>query len=447
MKIIICGAGNVGMTVAKQLLINTGNDITIIDSKEENLLEARNLDVKTICGIATSPEILSKAGANYTDMIICVTQSDESNILTSHIAEKLFGIKIKISRVRSSIYLENRWLPHIFNKNTLAVDHIISPEIEVANHVVEMLSNTGIEYNMPINHKQHNIISIIITPALEGKKISNIYETIQNADIDEISICFIKRNSNIIFSNQNTILQKNDEIFLICPNKEIRNIIRCINGYTSKLNKVLICGGGEIGFNIAKELQKKHALIKIIEINPERCKFLSEQLQSCIVINGNMQDEEIIKESGIVDVAISVSGRDETNLFTTLIAKNIGIPECFTLIDEYHYHNIFRTINLKNVINTKDITISTILNRIGEKSPIKQETICDGSYSICEFSITKHSHLNGFETSKLSDIKMHIICTIRNDSILYTPPEKLTENDTIVCILPFQFVYKLEEMF
>ncbi len=446
MKVIICGAGKVGVTVAKQLLLDAENDITIIDYNEKNLIDVRNLDVKTICGLSSSPEILDRAGATYADMIICVTRSDEINMLTSHIAGTLFGVKLKIVRIRSAIYLEHRWSSHLYNKNVLSVDYIISPEIEAAKHVIEMLGNTGIKYNVPINNGDYNIISLIITFVFEGKKVCDIRKALQFAEIENFSICFIKRGNSIHFPNTETILEKGDEIYILSPNNEITNIIRCINGHASKLKKILVCGGGEIGFNIAKTLQERYLSVKVIESDEERCKFLSEKLSSSIVIHGNMQERDIIQECGSVDAIISVSGKDETNLFTTLIAKSLGIPECFTLIDEYNYYDVFRDLSLKNIINTRDITISKILNCIGERSLIKQETICDGTYSICEFIVVKHSPLNGLEVSKVSEFKMTVLCVIRNGILQEKPVEKFIDGDVIVSILPFQFISKLEEM-
>lgn len=445
MKIIICGAGKVGITVAKQLLLNADNDITIVDSIEENLSIARNLDVRTICGVSSSPEVLDLAGATYADMIICVTRSDEVNMLTSHIASTLFGVNMKIARIRSSMYLDHKWFPHVYNKSVIAIDHIISPEIAVAKHIFEMLGNTGIEHNIPIYQNKYSIISIIAGTPLDEKKIPAIKKQLENADIDDFSICFIRRNSQVVCVNAETIVKKGDELYILTESEHIPTIIRSLNGQTPRLKNILVCGGGEIGFHTAQILQNNHFNVKIIEKDEERCRFLSENLASSVVIHGNMQEKEVLEECCDVDAIISVSGRDETNLFTTLIAKNLGIPECFTLIDEHSYHDVFQDIAMNNIINTRDITISQILNHIGEKSAIKQKTICDGAYSICEFSVTKHSALNGIEIAKVSDIKMNILGIIRNEN-LELNAEKFTENDIVVGILPFKFVAKLEKL-
>ncbi len=447
MKVIICGSGKVGLTVAKQLLLNADNDITIVDSSEENLIEARNLDVQTICGLSSSPEVLDRAGANYADMIICVTRSDEVNMLTSHIASTLFGIKLKIARIRSLMYLDHRWAPHLYNKSVISIDHIISPEIAVANHIFEMLGNTGIEHRIPVYNNQYSIISLVVGTSFDGKKISHIVKQLEFADIEDFSICFIRRNNQVHCINPEMLVEKGDEIYILTASQEIGTIIRSINGHNSKLKNILICGGGEIGLNIAQILETHHFNVKIVESDEERCNFLSEKLASSIVIHGNMQEREVIQECGAIDAIISVSGRDETNLFTTLIAKNLGIPECFTLIDEHNYYDVFRDLSLNNIINTRDITISQILNYIGEKSLIKQETICDGAYSICEFTVAKHSSLNGFEVAKTAEIKMNVLGIIRNGNLeLKTKVEKFLENDVVVGILPFQFVSKLEKL-
>jgi trk system potassium uptake protein TrkA len=445
MKIIICGAGKVGIAVAKQLLLNTDNDITIVDSIDKNLSIARNLDVQTICGVSSSPEVLDLAGATYADMIICVTKSDEVNILTSHIASTLFGVKMKIARIRSPMYIQHKWLPHIYNKSVIAIDHIISPEIAVAKHIVEMLGNTGIENNFPVDQDKYSIISIIAGLNLEDKTVCDIKKQLEIADIEDFSMCFIRRNEQVICIKNETIIQKGDEIYILTENKEIATIIRSLTGHSSRLKNIVICGCGEIGFHIAQILQNHHFNVTIIEKDEDRCNFLSDNLNSSLVIHGNMQEREVLQECGNVDAIISVSGRDETNLFTSLIAKNLGISECFTLIDEHNYYDVFQDLAMSNIINTRDITISQILNYIGEKSAIKQKTICDGAYSICAFTVAKTSVLNGLEVAKISDIKMNVLGIIRNENLEHKV-EKFAEQDVVVGILPFQFVTKLEKL-
>ena len=449
MKIIICGAGKVGLTIARQLLINTENDITVIDYDENRLNDAKNLDLKTIYGFSSSPEILDRAGAMYAEMIICVTLSDEINMLTAHIAGTMFNVELKIARIRSTMYLSGKWSSHIYNKNVLGIDHIVFPELEVAKHVMNMLYNVGLESKIPFYRNNYNLISIAINNFFSNKSVKDVIHKMNDSDIDDFSIKFIKRANTIHFVHNKTFtLEKGDEIFILCKNKDISDIVRCIHGNISSLKKVLICGGGEIGFNIAKLLEEEYFDVKILEIDQERCQFLSEKLPSSVVICGNMHDRDIIKECGQIDAVISVSGRDEVNIFTTLIAQSLKIPECFTLIDEYSYPDVFYSLNLKNIINTRDITISKILNCIGGKYFTAQKTICNGLYNICEFIVHKHSDIVGMEYSKFDAIKMHILGIIRDENLQTTGFEKggkFIEGDVVLVVLPYQHTHKLEQ--
>lgn len=448
MDIIICGAGKVGLAIAKQLLLDPENNITFIDYDENRLNDAKNLDVRTVLGYSSSPEILNLAGAMYTEMIICVTLSDEINMLTAHIAGTIFNIKIKIARIRNSIYLTNKWASHIYGNDAIGIDYIISPEFEVAKHVLSMVKNIGLKDNISFYRQRYSLISIITDNFLQGKTIGFIKNKILTLDISDFSIVFVKRIDDLHFNpNENFTFTDTDEIYIMCHTNDAEEIVSSLKDGTRLCKKILICGGGEIGFSIAKLMQNENFSIKLLEKDKERCDFLAEKLSSVTIINGDMRNIDAIKEAGDIDAMINVSQKDEVNLFTTLLGRTLNIKECFTLIDEYNYQKVFYDINLKNIINTRDITISKILTCIGSKNFTLQETICNGFYNICEFVVKKNAEIIGMEYSKFDGMKMRILAIIRDDALQINgnwTDERFLEGDVAIVIIPYHNTNKLQ---
>ena len=440
MKVIICGSGKVGLRVASQLLLNAENDITIIDYDAKRLADAQSLDLKTIHGLPSSPDILDIAGAKFADLIVCVTLSDEVNILTAHIASSVFAVKMKIVRVRSRVYISDRWFLQLYNGSALNIDHIIFPEIEIAQYIINRIENIGIEENISLYSQSYRMISLVLQDVFHNAKLMDIVQKMKNVNIEEFEIKFVKRGEKIHFNlDEDFVLHKWDKVFVLCEKNKVYDITRFLHGSVNSVKNVLICGGGEVGFNIAKLLEDEHLKVKLIEQNHERAKFLSNNLPNSLVIEGDMKNRDLIKECGAIDTIINVSGQDETNLLTTLIAKSLHINECFTLIDEYYYNDVFRYINLSNVINTRDVTISKILNCISQKYCESITTICDGTYNICEFVVKKSAEINGMECAKLNDYKTHILAIKHNGTAHIDTANfsQFTEGDVVVIATPF----------
>ncbi|MFT4967733.1 MAG: trk system potassium uptake protein TrkA [Candidatus Deianiraeaceae bacterium] len=449
MKFIICGAGKVGLTIAQQLLLNTENDVTIVDFDEERISNAKNLDLKTIYGFSSSPETLDMAGAIYADTIICVTLSDEINMLTAHIAGTMFNVKTKIARIRSTMYLSDKWSSHIYRQGVLGIDYIVSPEIEIAKHVMDMLYHVGVECRIPFYRQNYNLISILIKSQYNQYTITELQNKIDLYGLEECDIKFVKRDNELHFVSDDFSLGTGDEVYFLCKNKDVQQVVKVLYGSVLKLQNVLVCGGGDVGLNIAQHLESKHFNVKLIEKNQERSDFLANNLSyNTVVMCGDMHDKNLLEECGSMDAIISVSGHDEVNLFTTLIAQSIGIPKCFTLIDERNYSDVFANLNLQNIINTRDITISKILNCIGGQYFTMQEVVCGGVYIICEFIINKNASINGLEYHKVETMEMYILGMVRGGEVINNEftEGKFIDGDVILAILPFKNIHKLEKL-
>lgn len=304
MNIIICGAGRVGFTIAKQLT-EQNHSITIIDQSSEDIQKiSDSLDVKAIVGKATMPSVLEKAHNDETDMIIAVTKNDEINMLICQIAYSLFKIPKKIARIRSQDYLNSRFAK-IYNKENLPIDVIISPELEIAKSIQRKLEAPGALDNVPFADNKIRLLEILIDEKCP----------IVNIQLNELTKKFPKLNANIlgvvrnekfIFLKKNDLMKKDDKAYVIINSSQMKETLSAF-GHNEKIsNKILIIGGGNIGFNLAKNIEQSfdEARIKIIEKDKSRAEFIANELNNTLVINGDGLDEDILTEVNLEEVKL-----------------------------------------------------------------------------------------------------------------------------------------------
>ena len=302
MNIIICGAGRVGFTIAK-ILSEQAHSITVIDQSSDDIQKIDDaLDVKSIVGKATYPSILEKANAAEADMIIAVTRNDEINMLICQIAFSIFNVQKKIARIRSQDYLNPKFTK-VYNKENLPIDVIISPEIEIAKSLQRKLEAPGALDNIPFAKNKIRLLEILVNESC----------SLKNIKLNEITKKFPKLNANIIgvireekfvVLKKTDIMLKNDRAYVAINTAQMKDTLIAF-GHNEKIsNKILIIGGGNIGFNLAKNLEETFdsARVKIIEKNKERAELIANQLNNTIVINGDALDEEILVEANIDEV-------------------------------------------------------------------------------------------------------------------------------------------------
>jgi trk system potassium uptake protein TrkA len=299
MNIIICGAGRVGFTIAKQLS-EQGHSITVIDTSSEDIQKIDDaLDVKAIVGKATYPTILEKANAAETDMIIAVTRNDEINMVICQIAFSIFNIPKKIARIRSQDYLNPKFTT-VYNKENLPIDVIISPELEIAKSIQRKLEAPGALDSVPFADNKIRLLEILINDgcSLINIKLKDLTKKYPNLDANVIGII---RDDKFLIPKKEDEIRKNDKIYVIINSSQTAETLEAF-GHTEKVSKkILIVGGGNIGFNLAKNIEETldAARVKIVEKDKERAEFLASELNNTIVINGNGLDEEVLAEANL----------------------------------------------------------------------------------------------------------------------------------------------------
>ena len=326
MNIIICGAGRVGFTIAK-LLTEQNHSITIIDQSSEDIQKIiETLDVKAIVGKATSPAILEKANTDDADMIIAVTKNDEINMLACQIAYSIFKVPKKIARIRSQEYLDPKF-SSLFNKENLPIDYVITPEVEIAKSIQRKLEAPGALDNVPFADNKIRLLEILIDEKcpIYGMKLNDLTKKFPNLNAYVLGVI---RNEKFIIMKKNDMLNHNDKAYVVVNSNKMEETLK-VFGHNEKIsNKILIIGGGNIGFNLAKNIEQsfESARVKIIEKDKNRAELIAKDLNDTIVINGNGLDEDVLNEANLdeVETVLALTNDDEDNLMVSVLVEKFS---------------------------------------------------------------------------------------------------------------------------
>ncbi len=428
MNIIICGAGRVGFTIAKQLS-EQGHSITVIDTSSEDIQKIDDaLDVKAIVGKATYPTILEKANAAETDMIIAVTRNDEINMVICQIAFSIFNIPKKIARIRSQDYLNPKFTT-VYNKENLPIDVIISPELEIAKSIQRKLEAPGALDSVPFANNKIRLLEILINDgcSLINIKLKDLTKKYPNLDANVIGII---RDDKFLIPKKEDDIKKNDKIYVIINSSQTVETLEAF-GHTEKVSKkILIVGGGNIGFNLAKNIEETldAARVKIVEKDKERAEFLASELNNTIVINGNGLDEEVLAEANLeeAETVLALTNDDEDNLMVSVLVekfakdeKEIEDKRTMALVNKPNYSLLQASLKIDDLIDPRMNTVSSILKHVHKGTIETAYTIMNGEYEVIEAEIIETSELINKElkNSNLPD-EIRIGAVLREEKII-----------------------------
>ena len=458
MNIIICGAGRVGFTIAK-ILSEQGHSITVIDQSSEDIQKIdETLDVKSIVGKATYPSILEKANASEADMIVAVTRNDEINMLICQIAFSIFNVQKKIARIRSQDYLNPKFTK-VYNKENLPIDVIISPEIEIAKSLQRKLEAPGALDNVPFADNKIRLIEILIDEKC----------TLKDTELNKLTKKFPKLNANImgvirgdkfIVLKKNDIMLKDDKAYVVINASQMKDTLNAF-GHNEKIsNKILIIGGGNIGFNLAKNLEESFdsLRVKIIEKNKERAELIASELNNTIVINGDALDEEVLLEANIdeVQTVLALTNDDEDNLMVSILVEKfakdnseLNDKRTMALINKPNYSLLQSSLKIDDFIDPRMNTVSSILKHIHKGTIENAYSILNGEYEIIEAEIIETSELINKElkNSNLPD-EIRVGAILRGEEVVIPRSNFVFKKEDIVILLAKKdFLHVVENMF
>jgi len=458
MNIIICGAGRVGFTIAK-LLSEQGHSITVIDQSSEDIQKINDsLDVKAIVGKGTYPSILEKASAADADMIIAVTRNDEINMLICQIAYSIFNIQKKIARIRSQDYLNPKFT-RVYNKENLPIDVIISPEIEIAKSIQRKLEAPGALDSVPFSDNKIRLLEILIKDncKLIDYKLNELTQKHPQLDANIIAIV---RNDKTFIPKKTDQIKCDDKIYVIINSSQMEETLNAF-GHEEKISKkILIVGGGNIGFNLAKNLEESldETRVKIVEKNKERAEYLANNLNNTIVINGDGLDEEALEEAnlGETETVLALTNDDEDNLMVSVLVekfakdqKEIEDKRTMALINKPNYSLLQSSLKIDDIIDPRMNTVSSILKHIHKGSIENAYTISNGEYEVIEAEIIETSELISKEikNTNLPD-EIRIGAVLRDKKVIIPRSDFVFQkNDSVVFIAKNDSIPTVENIF
>ena len=439
MNIIICGAGRVGFTIAK-LLSEQKHSITVIDQSSEDIQKINDsLDVKGIVGKATYPSILEKADASNADMIIAVTKNDEINMLICQIAYTVFNISKKIARIRSQDYLNPKF-SKVYNKDNLPIDVIISPELEIAQSIQRKLEAPGALDNIPFADNKIRLLEINVDKNCPLIKIK-LNELTKKFPKLEAHILGVIRKEKFIILKKNDVIEENDKAYVIINSMQMQQTLT-VFGHNEKIsNKILIIGGGNIGFNLAKNIEKsfEDARIKIIENDKSRAEFIAKELNNSIIINGNGLDEDVLAEANLneVETVLALTNDDEDNLMVSVLVEKFSKDKrTMALINKPNYSLLQSSLKIDDLIDPRMNTVSSILKHVHKGSIENAYSILNGEYEVIEAEIIETSELINKElkNSNLPD-EIRIGAILRGKEIIIPRSNFVFQKKDIVVFL------------
>jgi trk system potassium uptake protein len=381
-RIIILGAGQVGRTAAYHLSREESNDVTVVDTNEDMLRDLQDrLDIRTVIGNAASPRVLEAAGIAGTDILVALTNSDEVNMLACHIAWTLYRTPKKIARVRSADYTER---DKLFGENALSVDVWISPEQLVTEYVARLIRYPGALQVLDFADGRVRLVGIraLSGGPLVGQALRTLREHIPTADA---RVAAIYRAGRSIQPEGTTVIEDGDEVFFLAARKDIRVVMKEMRREEAPVRRVVIAGGGNIGFRLASELEYK-SRVKLIERDPRRARRVSELLNSTTVLLGDAADEKLLLEENIdgADVFAAMTNSEEANILSAMLAKRLGAHKVMALINKPSYAELIESGSIDVAISPQTVTIGSLLAHVRRGDVVRVHSLRRGAAEALE---------------------------------------------------------------
>lgn len=440
MKIIIIGAGKVGYTLAKNL-VEENNDVTIIDKSIVAIEKVEdNLEVMCVIGSGVSTSVLLEAGIENADLLIAVTGSDVINMVCCLTSKKL-GVRKAVARVRDPEYADELSLI----KDQLGVDFVINPEFTAAEEIARTLG-----FSSAINVERFasgrvRMVELKITSEVKfiGKKVKDI-----DKHPSSIILGLIMRGDEVIVPKGDEVIKENDLIYVIGKSSKVYNFCKMCGKYPEKIKNVMIMGGGRIAYYLYKLLKSMNMNIKIIEINKERCYDLSESLHNALIINSDGTEEEVLLSENIqnMDSFVAVTGIDEQNLMSSLIARKMGVKKVVTKISRTNYIDIVRDLGIDCIITPKFITTNQILKYARGNAVESLLKIAGGNVEILEFIVDKNSYLINKAIKNIGIVDNTLIATIvrKHEVVVPHGDDVIKRGDRIIVITKHKNISNLK---
>jgi trk system potassium uptake protein TrkA len=451
MKVIVCGAGQVGFNIARQLAAEN-NDVVVVDQSEALVRKVTDtLDVGGVTGYASRPDVLGEAGARDADMLIAVTYSDEVNMVSCQVAHTVFSIPRKIARVRAQAYLEPQW-SDMFQRNHMPIDVIISPEVEVARSVLRRLGAPGAFESTPFLDGRVRMIGTRLAgdcPLLHTplRQLTQLFPDIAS------KVVGFERNGKLYTPSGDDQLLPDDNVFIIAREDHVGRTLALFGHEEEVARRIIIAGGGNVGLNVAFALEKQERRIKtkLIERNRERAEYVAERLDRTIVLNGDVLDATLLAEANVADaeMIIALTDDDKANLLAGVLAKEEGTGSAMALINNQNLMRLVAPLGLDAFINPRATTVSSILRHVRRGRIRALHSVRDGAAEVIEAQILATSSLAGKPLSSALLPPGVMVGAILSNNEIRVPDGRdvLKDGDSVVIFALKNAVQDVEKLF
>lgn len=424
MNIVILGAGQVGSSLA-EVLAHENHDVTVVDLDNLHLQRLQDrLDIRTICGHASHPNILSQAGLEDADMLIAVTQNDETNIVACQLAHIMHKTGTKIARVRSRSYLDHPELFDKSNPDAIPIDVLISPENLVTNYILQLIDYPG--SLQVIDFAQGKVRMVAMRAYADGLLVNNQIRTLKEHLPQHVKtrIVAIYRGGEIVMPTGDVVIHAGDEVFFLAEPKHISAIVSELRQKKEKPSRnIMIAGGGNIGFSLAQALEGDHQ-VKLIDHNIEQARHIAEVLDRTIIIHGDVSDKDLLLEENIdeIDLFVAVTNNDEANIISGMLAKKLGVRRVIALVNNQSYVELIQLNSIDVAISADSITTSNLLPHMRHGDTVQAATLRRGTAEAIEVIAHGSENSSAIIGQKIGDIPwpldITIGCIIRNDEVI-----------------------------
>lgn len=451
MRIIICGAGQVGWQIARQMA-SENHDVTIVDSNDALVeMASDNLDVRGITGFASYPDVLAAAGAENADMIIAATHADEVNMVTCQIAHSMFQVPRKIARLRAQAYLDAT-RTSLYRRDNLPIDVVISPEREVAEAALQRLFSPATFDNESFLNGGAELLGIRLaedcavldTPL---RQLSELFSSLRALVIG------VRREARIFVPEAEDQLYAGDEIYLMAHIEDSKRALDIFGKAAGRHERVVIIGGGNVGLAVAERLEARTERIraKLIERDRRRAEVVADRLERFIVLHGDGLDMDMLNEAGITkaDAVLAVTDDDRTNLLACARAKSLGCPTVVALVNDPSMASLMPQLGIDSYVNPRATTVSSILRHVRHGRIKAVYSIGDSEAELIEAEILSTSPLCGRLVRESGLPEGSIIAAIAKGDAIIMPDgdTRLDEHDVLVVFTMKSEVPEVERLF
>ena len=451
MKILILGAGQVGSSAAYHLSREEANEVTVVDLQADVLRELQDrLDIRTVVGHAAYPEVLERAGANDADIVVALTDSDETNMVACQVAYTKFHTPTKIARIRAAEYMSSKIL---FTQDAIPIDVRISPEQLVCEHIEQLILYPGASQVLDFAGGRVRLVGALADRdgLLVGQRIATLKEHVPNT---EGRIAAIYRKGKALLPDGDTVIQEGDEVFFIADRKDIRVFMSEMRRLEDPVRRVVIAGGGNIGVRLALALEQTNQ-VKIIERHPKRARAISEKLNKAIVLVGDAADEELLLEENIdsVDVFCALTNSEEANILSSMLARRLGAHKVMALINRASYVELVESGSIDIAISPQQVTIGSLLAHVRRGDVAKVHSLRRGAAEAIEaiaHGDADESHVVGRKIEEIDLPKgTAILALVRGDRVIIAHHDTVikTDDHVILFMTDRRKVERLEQLF